>query len=330
MEVHSGNEALMCMVLPFNLEPMAMHWFDALQKGSIQSFGELTRVFGTRFVMCSRVSKTLDSLLSMAIREKETLKTYSDKYWKMYNEIDGDFEDVAMRTFKFGQPETGYQRDGAPRPALGTINVVSAKPKDDAGTCSGVMSVVSVSDLKDRSLAHKNAKMVFMPTLGFSKEDKKGTLQPIDDALVVTVRIRGYDVKRVLVDQGSGAKTMYPDLYKRLKLKSEDLEKYNSPLVGFNGRLVIPCEMIRLPVQVGDEEVQVNFIMVEAYSPYMAILSKPWLHSMGAVSSILHLKVKYPTQGRVGEFVGSQATARQCLVAAITWPPVDHAVVEEE
>ena len=42
-------------------------------------------------------------------------------------------------------------------------------------------------------------------TLGFFEKDKEGTLQPHDDALVVTIRIGGYDVKRVLVDQGSGA-----------------------------------------------------------------------------------------------------------------------------
>ena len=33
--------------------------------------------------------------------------------------------------------------------------------------------------------------------------------------------------------------------------------------------------MIRLPVQAGDEEVQVNFIMVEVFSLYTAILAKP-------------------------------------------------------
>ena len=37
-------------------------------------------------------------------------------------------------------------------------------------------------------------------TLGFSDEDKAGTIQPHDDALVVTLRIGGYDVRRVLVD----------------------------------------------------------------------------------------------------------------------------------
>ena len=65
---------------------------------------------------------------------------------------------------------------------------------------------------------------------------------------MVTIQIEGYDVRRVLVDQGSGAEIMYPDLYKGLNLRPEDLEKYNSPLVGLDGRLVTPGGMIRLPV----------------------------------------------------------------------------------
>ena len=46
----------------------------------------------------------LDSLLSLSMREGETLKTYSDRYWEMFNEIDGDFDDVAKRTFKVSLP----------------------------------------------------------------------------------------------------------------------------------------------------------------------------------------------------------------------------------
>ena len=45
--------------------------------------------------------------------------------------------------------------------------------------------------------------------LGFSDEDKIGIIQPYDDALVVTLQIGGYDVKRVMVDQGSAAEIMY-------------------------------------------------------------------------------------------------------------------------
>ena len=41
---------------------------------------------------------------------------------------------------------------------------------------------------------------------------------------------------------------MYLDLYNGLNLRPKDLEKYDSPLVGFDGRMVIPRRMIRLPV----------------------------------------------------------------------------------
>ena len=63
--------------------------------------------------------------------------------------------------------------------------------------------------------------------MGFSDEDKVVTIQPHDDALVVTLKIEGYDVKRVLVDQGSTIEIMYPDLYKGLNLRSEDLTAYS-------------------------------------------------------------------------------------------------------
>ena len=46
----------------------------------------------------------MDSLLSMTMREGVTLKTYSDRYLEMFNEIDGNFNDVAIRTFKVGLP----------------------------------------------------------------------------------------------------------------------------------------------------------------------------------------------------------------------------------
>ena len=82
-----------------------------------------------------------------------------------------------------------------------------------------------------------------------------------------------------------------PDLYKGLNLKPKDLTAYDSPLVSFNGKVVIG--QIRLPVQAGSEMVEVDFIVVEVYSPYTAIVAKPWLHALGAVSSTLHQKVKY-------------------------------------
>ena len=100
MVVRSRNEALMCKVFPSSLRLVAIRWFDGLGASSIYSFKELTRAFGSRFITCSRVLSPLDSLLSVTMQEGETLKTYSDRYWKIFNEIDGDFDDVTIRTFK--------------------------------------------------------------------------------------------------------------------------------------------------------------------------------------------------------------------------------------
>ncbi|XP_075659840.1 uncharacterized protein LOC142629682 [Castanea sativa] len=412
MAIYSNNEALMCRVFPSSLGPVAMRWFDALAEGSLKSFEELTRAFGARFITCSRIPKPLDALLSMSMREGETLKTYSDRYWEMYNEIDGDVENVAVRTFKVGLPmEHGlrksltmkaavdmrqlmdridkYKRveedqmqskgkmkvyperkdlrgggdkghttedcrtlrdhlnqlvktgkinhllakpDGkggqqgtrkyrghAPQPSLGIINVILAQPRGEFGKPSRVMTVrkgFGSEVMEESNQIVKRMRFSATPALGFSDEDKKGTYQPHDDALVVTVRIGGYDVRRVLVDDESGVELMYPDLFNGLKLREEDLEKYDSPLVGFDGKQVIPRGMIKLPVQVEGSEVQVNFIVVMAYSPYTAILARPWLHAMEAVSSTLHVMVKYPMRGNVGVLHGSQMVARQCLTSA--------------
>ena len=134
----------------------------------------------------------------------------------------------------------------------------------------------------------KRDKVLIQPTLGFSNKDKAGTIQPYDDALVVTLRIGGYDVRWVLVDQGSAIEIMYLDLYNGLNLKSENLMAYESPLISFEGKTVIPKGQIKLPIQTDSEIVVLDFIVVDSYSLYTAIVARPWLHALGAVSSTLH------------------------------------------
>ena len=96
---------------------------------------------------------------------------------------------------------------------------------------------------------------------------------------------------------------------------------YNSPLMSFEGKIVIPKGQVRLPVQTGLKVVEVDFIVVDTYSPYTAIAARPWLHTLGAISSTLHQKVKYPSDSQIEEILGDQAMARQCMVAAIQHKP---------
>ena len=80
------------------------------------------------------------------------------------------------------------QRDVALRPPLGTINVILAAARR-TGTCPS--QVLSVAQLlaEEPQPNSKRAKMNFYPTLSFSEEDKIGTTQSHDDALLITLRI---------------------------------------------------------------------------------------------------------------------------------------------
>ena len=104
MAIHSKDEALICKVFPSSLGLVAMRWFNDLRANFIDSFKKLTRAFGARFITCSRVPRPLRSLLSMSMREDENLKAYSDRYWEIFNEIEGEYDDVAISTFKADLP----------------------------------------------------------------------------------------------------------------------------------------------------------------------------------------------------------------------------------
>ena len=84
---------------------------------SIDSYKQLIQAFGSCFITNTRVPRPLSSLLSLSIREGETLKAYLDRYWEMYNEMDGDFDDVAISTFKSGLPtEHGLRKSLTSKP----------------------------------------------------------------------------------------------------------------------------------------------------------------------------------------------------------------------
>ena len=55
-------------------------------------------------------------------------------------------------------------------------------------------------------------------------------------------------MKRMLVDQGSSVEIMYPDLFRGLKLRPEDLTCYDSPLIGFDGKIVFSRGQIKLTI----------------------------------------------------------------------------------
>ena len=173
-----------------------------------------------------------------------------------------------------GQTGSAFRGNVSLRPPLGMINVIFATP-GRTGSCPSRVMSVSCCPNEGSSSMPKRAKMRTPLVLGFSDEDKLGTIQPHEDALVVTLKIGGCDMKRVMIDQGSTAEVMYLDLFKGLNLKLENLTAYNSPLVSFEGKMVIPNGQIRLPVQTSADVVEVDFIVIDAFFPYTAIMGRP-------------------------------------------------------
>ena len=195
-------------------------------------------------------------------------------------------------------------------PPLGVIEVIHAAPR---GTQifgkREVLAMASTESYAGEQPPEKKLKYTREP-IAFNDDNLEGTFQPHDDVLVVAARINGFIVKRMLIDQGSGVEVMYPDLFKGLDLKSEDLSRYDTPLLGFDGYMVILEEQIMLPMNMEGKEVMMTFIMVTSFSPYTVILGRSWIHAIGVVLSTLHVKVKFRTKQGIAVVRGNQQMAR--------------------
>uniref|UniRef100_A0A2N9H6C8 RNase H type-1 domain-containing protein n=1 Tax=Fagus sylvatica TaxID=28930 RepID=A0A2N9H6C8_FAGSY len=118
MAIHLGNNALMCRMFPSSLGPMSLRWFNRLPHSSIYSWNELAEAFVSRFITNSR--------MSMRMKDSESLKNYSARYWEVYNEVDGGTEDMAMKTFKEGlHPESELRHSLSKRSARNMRDLMS-------------------------------------------------------------------------------------------------------------------------------------------------------------------------------------------------------------
>ncbi|CAJ2652721.1 unnamed protein product [Trifolium pratense] len=140
--------------------------------------------------------------------------------------------------------------------------------------------------------------------------------------LLVRARMANFDVHRILVDQGSSCDVMYSGLFKTLQLSEKNLVPYVGPdLQGFNGSTTKPWGYVDLIVTFGEEKamksVRTQFMVVDYPSLYNCIIGRTTLAELFAVSSTVHLKLKYYTpDGQVTTINGDIAAARRCFEAA--------------
>uniref|UniRef100_A0A2N9I389 Uncharacterized protein n=1 Tax=Fagus sylvatica TaxID=28930 RepID=A0A2N9I389_FAGSY len=372
-----------------HLSEVGLRWFDRLEHGSIRSWKEMSKIFTARFITNTRKPKEIDSLLALTMKAGETLKSYSTRYWEVYNDIDACDEDIVVKTFRFGLHEDSKLRKSfTKRPPLSMAELMTRleehirveddpksraktaevaplvdrkaaqpeprgesrrarKTKGSAGTsgpgvCPGRVHNFQGTDLSappphqgqallrmaseaaryhlehlvknghlkqyvdETKSPHQNVEVprinvkasapigiidvihfgttchdqrgemrraahlreVFQvqdspqmaPTplrkesveeIVFNNQDLEGVQLPHSDALVITLRIGEFDVKRVLIDPGSSVEIMYESLFKGLGLGKEDLSRTEGPLSGFSGETVIPSGKVTINVRAG-------------------------------------------------------------------------------
>ncbi|KAK3043614.1 hypothetical protein RJ639_001676 [Escallonia herrerae] len=167
---------------------------------------------------------------------------------------------------------------------------------------------------------NKKLKTVPAATITFSDDDSKGIKIPHDDPLVITMKAGNFDVKRVLIENGSSAEILFHDAFEKMNIPTDRLRKMDTPLYGFSNHPVAAEGIIALPVAIGTPPAQANFmldfVVVKVPSAYNAILGRPALNQLQAVVSTYHLKMKFPTKHGIGEVKGDQTIARQCYVTS--------------
>ncbi|XP_024018879.1 uncharacterized protein LOC112090858 [Morus notabilis] len=164
----------------------------------------------------------------------------------------------------------------------------------------------SVSAVKTPRYSHTD--------VAFNEDDASGVHFPHNDALVVEAMIGNHTVCRILVDNGSSVNLLYSDCLEKMGIQKEQLEKPSRPLYGFTGDSVFPQGTIRLPITTEEKPRQAttmaNFVFTKGGSQYNAVIGRPTLQALGAITSVYHQKVKFLTPNGVGEMKSNQYEAK--------------------
>ncbi|KAK3012733.1 hypothetical protein RJ639_009566, partial [Escallonia herrerae] len=156
---------------------------------------------------------------------------------------------------------------------------------------------------------------------------------PHDNPLVITIKAGNFDVKRVLVDNGSSTEVLFYDAFKKMNIPTDRLRKMDAPLYGFSNHLVAVECVIIFPVAIGTPPMQANmmfdFVLVKVPSAYNTILGRPALNQLQAMVSTYHLKMKFPKEQGIGEVKGDQTVARQCYVTSCRSKNKEALIIED-
>nr|CAN65418.1 hypothetical protein VITISV_016768 [Vitis vinifera] len=230
-----------------------------------------------------------------------------------------------LRTDTGGRDVSQHNNPGAPRAPVATkavINYISGGPSDEEyDSRRKRQKLLRAASIRERINSIRSGLTGEGPrpidgTIIFPPVDPTRTLQPHRDALILSLEIGDFDVRRILVDPGSSTDLVQASVVGHMGHSLVGLENPGRILSGFNGSSTTSLGDIILPVQAGLVTLNVQFSVVQELSPFNVILGRTWLHYMKAIPSTYHQMVSFLTYDGQIDLYGSQLAARQCYQIA--------------
>nr|XP_012466212.1 unnamed protein product [Gossypium raimondii] len=132
-------------------------------------------------------------------------------------------------------------------------------------------------------------------------------------ALHITARCGEYTLAGVLIDNGSALNVLPLSTLNRLPVDSSHMKSCQNIVRAFDGTERKVMGRIEIPLLIGPNTYEVDFLVMDIKPSYNCLLGRPWIHSAGAVPSSLHQKLKLVTEGRL-----ITIDAEEDIIASVT------------
>ncbi|XP_040950682.1 uncharacterized protein [Gossypium hirsutum] len=118
-------------------------------------------------------------------------------------------------------------------------------------------------------------------------------------SLHITTQCKGYTLPSVLIDNGSALNVLLLSTLNRLPIDSSHMKTCHNVVRAFDGTERKVMGRIDIPLEIGPNTYEVDFLVMDIKPSNNYLLGRPWIHSVGAVPSSLHQKLKLVTEGRL-------------------------------
>ncbi|XP_012453264.1 uncharacterized protein LOC105775283 [Gossypium raimondii] len=132
-------------------------------------------------------------------------------------------------------------------------------------------------------------------------------------ALHITARCGECMLAGVLIDNGSALNVLPLSTLKRLPVDSSHMKPCQNIVRAFDGTERKVMGRIEIPLLIGQNTYEVDFLVMDIEPSYNCLLGRPWIHSAGAVPSSLHQNFKLVTEGRL-----ITIDAEEDIIASVT------------